>query len=72
MRLNFHDFQRNCGLEVLKFCPKWLETKEHAPLIYLDYSPSLLAEVSDSEKRERPLPAPDEFSVAHVLAFSGN
>ena len=33
---------------------------------------SLLAEVSDSEKRERPLPAPDEFSVAHALAFPGN
>ena len=32
---------------------------------------SLLAEVSDSKKRERPLPAPDEFSVAHALAFPG-
>ena len=33
---------------------------------------SLLAEVSDGEKGERPLPAPDESSVAHALGFPSN
>ena len=33
---------------------------------------SLLAEVSDGEKEERPLPAPDESSVTHALGFPSN